>query len=60
MTPLLLDALMRSSVLLLAGLAGVAMVRRGSAALRHWLLAATIAAAAGYWLVAAFSFRRPG
>ena len=43
---LLSDALVRSSVLLLAGLAVVFVLRRRSSALRHWLLAATIAAAA--------------
>ena len=42
----LADALIRSSVLLLAGLAAVVLLGRCSAALRHWLLAATITAAA--------------
>lgn len=45
-TSLLLDALLRSTVVLLAGLAASAVLRRRSAALRHWVLAATIAAAA--------------
>ena len=45
-TSLLLDALVRSTVLLLAGLAATVVLRRRSAALRHWVLAATIAAAA--------------
>ena len=42
----LTDALIRSSLLLLAGLAATVLLRRRSAALRHWLLAATITAAA--------------
>src|SRR4051812_37486546 len=42
----LVDALIRSSVLLLAGLAAAVLLRGRSAALRHWLLAATVAAAA--------------
>jgi TonB family protein len=46
MTPLLLDALVRSSAVLLAGLGAALMLRRRSAALQHWVLAATIAAAA--------------
>jgi TonB family protein len=46
MTTLLLDALVRSTVLLLAGLAAGAMLRHRSSALRHWVLAATIAASA--------------
>ena len=46
MTALLLEAFVRSSVLLMIGLAAVAMIRRRSSALRHWLLAATIAASA--------------
>lgn len=45
-TSLLLDALVRSTGLLLAGLAATVVLRRRSAALRHWVLAATIAAAA--------------
>ena len=43
---LLLDALIRSTVLLAAGLGAVALLRRQSAALRHWILAASMAAAA--------------
>ena len=46
MTPLLLDALVRSSAVLLAGLGAALLLRRRSAALQHWVLAATIAAAA--------------
>jgi TonB family protein len=46
MTPLLLDALVRSSAVLLAGLGAAQLLRRRSAALQHWVLAATIAAAA--------------
>jgi len=49
MTPgllMLLDALVRSTALLVAGLAAVVLLRRRSSALRHWLLAASIAAAA--------------
>jgi TonB family protein len=46
MTPLLLDALVRSSVVLLAGLGAARMLRRRSAALQHWVLAGSIAAAA--------------
>ena len=42
---LLLDALIRSSVLLLAGLAVLLVLRAGSSALRHWILAATMTAA---------------
>ena len=45
MTPLA-DALIRSTLVLLAGLAAVVVLRHRSSALRHWILAATIAAAA--------------
>jgi TonB family protein len=41
-----LDALLRSTLVLAAGIAAVAMLRNGSSALRHWILAATIGAAA--------------
>ena len=43
---LLSDALIRSSVLLLAGLAVLFVLRGRSSALRHWILAATMTAAA--------------
>jgi TonB family protein len=42
----LTDALLRSTVVLLAGLAAVYLLRHRSSALRHWILTATIAAAA--------------
>lgn len=42
----LADALIRSSVVLLAGFAAVYVLRRRSSALRHWTLTVTIAAAA--------------
>ena len=45
MTPLA-DALIRSTLVLLAGFAAVFVLRHRSAALRHWILAATIASAA--------------
>ena len=45
MTPLA-DALIRSTLVLLAGFAAVVVLRHRSSALRHWILAATIAAAA--------------
>jgi TonB family protein len=43
---LLLDALLRSTGVLIVGLAAALVLRRRSAALRHWVLAATIGAAA--------------
>jgi TonB family protein len=46
MTPLLLDALIRSTALLLAGLGAAFVLRHRSAALQHWILAAAIVAAA--------------
>ena len=45
MTPLA-DALIRSTLVLVAGLAAVFVLRQRSSALRHWILAATIASAA--------------
>ena len=45
MTPLT-DALIRSTLVLLAGIAAVSVLRNRSSALRHWILAVTIAAAA--------------
>ena len=45
MTPLA-DALIRSVLVLLTGFAAVFVLRHRSAALRHWILAATIASAA--------------
>jgi TonB family protein len=42
----LADALIRSTLVLLAGLAAVALLRHRSSALRHWILTATIGAAA--------------
>ncbi len=45
MTPLA-DALIRSTLVLLAGFAAVFVLRHRSSALRHWILAATIASAA--------------
>ena len=42
----LADALIRSTVVLLVGLAAVFVLRHRSSALRHWILTATIAAAA--------------
>jgi TonB family protein len=42
----LADALIRSTIVLLAGLAAVFVLRHRSSALRHWVLTATIAAAA--------------
>ena len=42
----LADALIRSTVVLAAGLAAVFVLRSRSSALRHWILAATMAAAA--------------
>ena len=43
---LLSDALIRSSALLLAGLGALVVLRGRSSALRHWILAATMTAAA--------------
>jgi TonB family protein len=45
MTPLA-DALIRSTLVLAAGIAAVTVLRSRSSALRHWILAGTIAAAA--------------
>ena len=45
MTPLT-DALIRSTLVLAAGIAAVSVLRDRSSALRHWILAVTIAAAA--------------
>jgi TonB family protein len=45
MTPLA-DALIRSTLVLAAGIAAVSVLRNRSSALRHWILAVTIASAA--------------
>jgi hypothetical protein len=43
---MVLDTVIRSSILLAVGLAALWLLRRQPAALRHWVLAATLAIAA--------------